>query len=55
MQDGMLPPQVNLDDCWPGLAGLRRVTQPQSAQVDKVLVVSLAPEGTLSAVALERA
>ena len=55
IQDGMLPPQVNMEECWPGLAGLRRVTQPEAAEINKVLVVSLAPEGTLAAVALERA
>jgi 3-oxoacyl-(acyl-carrier-protein) synthase len=55
MQDGLLPPQVNMDQCWPGLEGLRRVTEPTAAEVNRALIVSLAPEGTFSALALERA
>ena len=54
MQDGKLPPQLNMDDPWPGLDGLRRVSEVTSGDVHRALVVSLAPEGTLSALALER-
>jgi len=54
MQDGKLPPQVNMDELWPGLDGLQRVREASSGDVRKALIVSLAPEGTLSALALER-
>ncbi len=54
MQDGKLPPQLNMDEPWPGLEGLHRVREASTGDIRKALVVSLAPEGTLSALALER-
>ena len=53
MEDGLLPPHYNLDAPHPGLEGMRRVAAPEPTEVRRALAVSLAPEGTLSALALE--
>jgi len=55
MEDGRLPPQVNLERPWGALSAMTQHTSPISREVRRALAVSLSPEGTLAAVALERA
>ncbi len=53
MADGCLPGAVNAADPWPELAG-RLSTVGSSGDVRRALVLGLAPEGTLTALAIER-
>ena len=55
MVDGRVPPQTNLERPWPELDETPRVLTPRSQTVDKALVLALAPEGTMAALAVERA
>ena len=53
MQDGMAPPQVNLEDPRPGLEGLARLSTATSRDVRRALIIGTSPEGTLAALAIE--
>jgi 3-oxoacyl-(acyl-carrier-protein) synthase len=54
MQDGLLPPMVNLEQPWGALEDMTIRTAPVQADVQRALVLSLAPEGTMAAVAIEK-
>jgi 3-oxoacyl-[acyl-carrier-protein] synthase II len=53
MEDGHLPPAVNADAPWPALDG-RLATSPSRGDVRRALALGLSPEGTLTALAVER-
>ncbi len=53
MADGKLPPAVNSGEPWPELVG-RLSTTADTGDVRRALILSLAPEGTLTALAIER-
>ena len=55
MQDGKLPPHVNLDTPVEPLAGMAKRTEAVDADVRRALILSVAPEGTMVALAIERA
>ncbi len=55
MQDGQLAPTVGLDASRASLAGVAPRRAPVSADVRRALVLSVAPEGTVTALAVERA
>ncbi len=55
MQDGTLPPMVNLDTPAGALEGMVVRRAPVAADVCRAIAYSLAPEGTMTAVAVERA
>ena len=55
MDDGRVPPQVNLGRPWGPLSSMTLHASPASRDVRRALVVSLSAEGTMAAVALERA
>ena len=54
MQDGMAPPQVNLDDPRAGLERLTRLTEARPRDVRRALVIATSAEGTLAALAIEK-
>jgi len=54
MEDATLPPMVNLDVPAGALAGMAVRHQPASADVRRAIAYSIAPEGTMTAVAIER-
>lgn len=54
MQDGLLPPMVNLAQPVGALAGMTLRDQPVAADVRRAVVYSLAAEGTMTALAVER-
>jgi len=54
MQDGKLPPMVNLESPVGRLAGMVVRKSPVSADIRRAIAYSIAPEGTMTAVAVER-
>ena len=54
MQDGMMAPMVNLERPIAQLAGMPPRSRAESTEVRRALAYSLAPEGTMTAVAVER-
>jgi 3-oxoacyl-[acyl-carrier-protein] synthase II len=55
MNDGMVPPQVNLDEPWDPLRRMSRIHVAAERVVRRALVVATSPEGSLVALALEAA
>jgi len=55
MQDGTLPPMVNLETPAGALEGLEVRRVSVTADIRRAIAYSLAPEGTMTAVAVERA
>ena len=55
MQDGKLPPQVNLGEPVEPLAGMAVRSRATDAEVKRAVILSVAPEGTMVALAIERA
>ncbi len=55
MQDGRLPPMVNLDQPTGALAGMTVRREAVGADVKRALVITVSPEGTMAGVAIERA
>ena len=54
MQDGKMPPMVNLETPAGALAGLSVRRAPVAADVRRAIAYSIAPEGTMTAIAVER-
>ncbi len=53
MQDGLVPPQVNLDAPRPGLERLARLTVSTPRDVRRALIIGTCPEGSLAGMAIQ--
>ncbi len=54
MQDGMAPPQVNLDSPRAGLEGMARLAAATPRDVGRAVIIATSPEGSLAALAIEK-